>query len=70
MNAFHPLGELIRSVEDSKGWSLREIARRIERSGRTFSPGYAANLKNNPLASISTRRSVLSQSGWTCPSAW
>lgn len=53
VNALHPLGELIQSVEDSKGWTLREIARRIdERAGRTISHAYVAKLKRDPIKSI------------------
>ena len=52
VNALHPLGQLIQSVEDSKGWTLREIARRIERSGRTISHAYVARLKREPIKSV------------------
>lgn len=53
MNALHPLGQLIQSVEDSRGWTLREIARRIdERAGRTISHAYVARLKKKPISSI------------------
>lgn len=52
MNASHSLSELIQSVEDSKGWTLREIARRIERTGRTMSHAYVARLKREPIRSI------------------
>ena len=52
VNALHPLGQLIQSVEDSKGWTLREVARRIERSGRTMSHAYVARLKREPIRSI------------------
>ena len=52
VNALHPLGQLFQSVEDSKGWTLREIARRIERSGRTISHAYVARLKREPIKSI------------------
>ncbi|PWH05221.1 hypothetical protein DEO23_14165 [Brachybacterium endophyticum] len=53
MNALHPLGQLIQSVEDSRGWTLREIARRIdERTGRTISHAYVARLKKKPISSI------------------
>ena len=53
MNALHSLGQLIQSVEDSKGWTLREIARRVEKSGRTMSHAYVARLKREPIRSIS-----------------
>lgn len=53
MNAPHSLGQLIQSVEDSKGWTLREIARRVEKSGRTMSHAYVARLKREPIRSIS-----------------
>ena len=49
MNALHPLGRLIQSVEDSRGWSLREIGRRIEREGRSISHAYVARLKRQPI---------------------
>ncbi|UEJ82674.1 hypothetical protein Bra3105_17890 [Brachybacterium halotolerans subsp. kimchii] len=53
MNALHPLGQLIQSVEDSRGWTLREIARRIdERAGRTISHAYVARLKKKPISSV------------------
>ncbi len=53
MNALHPLGRLFQSVEDSRGWTLREIARRIERSGRTISHAYVGRLKREPIQSVS-----------------
>ncbi|MGY5764940.1 hypothetical protein ACXET9_07065 [Brachybacterium sp. DNPG3] len=54
MNALHPLGKLIQSVEDSRGWTLREIARRVDdRMGRTISHAYVARLKREPIKSIS-----------------
>lgn len=52
MNAPHSLGQLIQSVEDSKGWTLREVARRVERSGRTMSHAYVARLKREPIRSV------------------
>lgn len=52
MNAPHQLGQLIQSVEDSRGWSLREVARRIERTGRTMSHAYVARLKREPITSV------------------
>ena len=52
MNALHSLGQLIQSVEDSKGWTLREVARRVERSGRTMSHAYVARLKREPIRSV------------------
>lgn len=52
MNALHSLGQLIQSVEDSKGWTLREVARRVERSGRTMSHAYVAKLKREPIRSV------------------
>lgn len=52
MNAPHSLSQLIQSVEDSRGWTLREIARRVERSGRTMSHAYVARLKREPIRSI------------------
>jgi transcriptional regulator with XRE-family HTH domain len=53
VNALHSLGQLIQSVEDSRGWTLREIARRVEKSGRTMSHAYVARLKREPIRSIS-----------------
>jgi len=52
VNAPHQLGQLIQSVEDSRGWSLREVARRIERTGRTMSHAYVARLKREPITSV------------------
>lgn len=52
MNALHPLGQLFQSVEDAQGWSLREIGRRIERTGRKMSYAYVARLKKEPVSSI------------------
>ncbi|ATG51136.1 hypothetical protein CFK38_06035 [Brachybacterium vulturis] len=52
MNVPHSLSQLIQSVEDSKGWTLREIARRVERSGRTMSHACVARLKRKPIRSI------------------
>lgn len=52
VNALHSLGQLIQSVEDSKGWTLREVARRVERSGRTMSHAYVAKLKREPIRSV------------------
>lgn len=52
MNAQHPLGQLIQSVEDGRGWSLREVARRIEREGKRMSNAYVATLKTKPIRSI------------------
>lgn len=52
VNALHSLGQLIQSVEDSRGWTLREVARRIERSGRSMSHAYVARLKRDPIRSI------------------
>lgn len=52
MNALHPLGQLIQSVEDSKGWTLREIARRIDRGGYSMTHSHVGNLKRKPIRSI------------------
>lgn len=53
MNALHPLGRLIQSVEDSRGWTLREIARRATKAGYEISHQYVARLKRSDLESIS-----------------
>ena len=53
MNALHPLGRLIQSVEDSRGWTLREIARRATKAGYEISHQYVARLKRSDLKSIS-----------------
>lgn len=52
MNALHPLGQLIQSVEDSKGWTVREIARRIERADLNLSNAYLGRLKRKPITSV------------------
>lgn len=52
MNALHPLGQLIQSAEDSNGWTLREISRRVGRGGMSMSHSYVANLKTKPIRSI------------------
>lgn len=52
MNALHPLGQLIQSVEDSKGWTVREIARRIERAELNLSNAYLGKLKRKPITAI------------------
>lgn len=52
VNALHSLGQLIQSVEDSRGWTLREVARRVERTGRTMSHAYVARLKREPIRSV------------------
>lgn len=52
MNALHPLGQLIQSVEDSRGWTLREIGRRIDRGGFSMSHTHVSNLKSKPIASV------------------
>ena len=52
MNALHPLGQLIQSVEDSKGWTMREIARRAERAQVPLSNAYLGKLKRQGIRSI------------------
>lgn len=52
MNALHPLGQLIQSVEDSRGWTLREISRRIDRAGYSMTHSHVGNLKKKPIRSI------------------
>lgn len=52
MNALHPLGQLIQSVEDSKGWTMREIARRAERAKVPLSNAYLGKLKRQGIRSI------------------
>ncbi|UQN30694.1 hypothetical protein [Brachybacterium kimchii] len=53
MNELHPLGQLIQSVEDSRGWTLREIARRIERAELNLSNAYLGKLKRQSIRSVS-----------------
>jgi transcriptional regulator with XRE-family HTH domain len=52
VNALHPLGQLIQSVEDSKGWTMREIARRAERAQVPLSNAYLGKLKRQGIRSI------------------
>ncbi len=54
MNATHPLGQLIQSIEDGNGWTLRHIARRIESSGMSMSHTHLGNLKNKPIQSVTS----------------
>lgn len=54
MNATHPLGQLIQSIEDGNGWTLRHIARRIEASGMSMSHTHLGNLKNKPIQSVTS----------------
>lgn len=54
MNATHPLGQLIQSIEDGNGWTLRHIARRIEASGMSMSHTHLGNLKNKPIQTITS----------------
>lgn len=53
MNALHPLGQLIQSVEDSKGWTIREMSRRASAAGFDVSHQYLARLKRAALKSVS-----------------
>lgn len=55
MNALHPLGQLIQSIEDGNGWTLRHIARRIESSGMSMSHTHLGNLKNKPIQSVTSK---------------
>lgn len=52
MNALHPLGQLIQSVEDTQGWSIREIARRTASLPKGLSHTHVAVLKSKPLSSV------------------
>lgn len=54
MNATHPLGQLIQSIEDGNGWTLRHIARRVEASGMSMSHTHLGNLKNKPIQSVTS----------------
>lgn len=52
MNALHPLGQLIQSVEDSRGWSLRAIGRRTEKAPTSLTHTYIGRLKTKPITSV------------------
>lgn len=52
MNALHPLGQLIQSIEDSKGWTVREIGRRTEQASKSLTHTYIGRLKRDPIRSV------------------
>lgn len=52
VNALHPLGQLIQSIEDSKGWTVREIGRRTDEAPKSLTHTYIGRLKREPIRSV------------------
>lgn len=52
VNPPHSLGKLIQSVESSRGWTDREVSRRISEAGLEMSHSYIGKLRNQPLRSV------------------
>ena len=48
----HPLSQLIQSIEDGRGWTDREVSRRIAAAGHKMSHSYIGKLKNHPIQSV------------------
>ncbi|MHD0175285.1 hypothetical protein ACNQUF_12515, partial [Corynebacterium diphtheriae] len=52
MNDVHSLGRLIASAQERNGWSLRDLAARVEHAGYDMSHTSFARLKSTPVTSI------------------
>lgn len=53
MASRHPLGQLIEDLKDANGWSDADIARQARKAGHDISKSRVAQLRGEPLKSIS-----------------